>query len=341
MNNVSSKLSNTRKVYRIMVKAVGLLSGGLDSILAIRVLQDQNIHIIGVSFVTPFFGSKRAESAAKILNIDLRIINISKIHIEMLRSPKHGYGKEMNPCIDCHALMFHEAGKLMEAENADFLFSGEVLGERPMSQNFQSLMKVANDSGYKDFIVRPLSARLLPETSPEHEGKVDREMLLDISGRSRKRQVELAKHYGITEYAQPAGGCLLTDPAYSSRLRELMDKKPDFDIRDAELLAIGRHFRLDTGEKIIVGRNQSDNEMLMSLKTDDDVIIDIAEYPSPIIMIPNSGSEEAIKIAASICVLYSDSPQGDAIQVSYDYKGKSNILFTESFIKDDLEKIRI
>lgn len=324
-----------------MVKGVGLLSGGLDSILAIRVLQDQGIHIIGVSFVTPFFGSKKAKSAANILNIDLRIINISKIHIEMLRSPKHGYGKEMNPCIDCHALMFHEAGKLMEAEKADFLFSGEVLGERPMSQNFQSLMKVANESGYKESIIRPLSAKLLPETLLEHEGKVDREMLLDISGRSRKRQVELAKHYGITEYAQPAGGCLLTDPAYSRRLRELMDKKPNFDIRDAELLAIGRHFRLDTGEKIIVGRNQSDNEILMSLKTDDDVIIDIAEYPSPIIMIPDGGSEEVIKKAASICVLYSDSPKEDNIKVSYDYKGKSNILLTKSFIKDDLEKIRI
>lgn len=324
-----------------MVKGIGLLSGGLDSSLAIRVLQDQDIHIIGVSFVTPFFGSKKAESTAKMLSIDLRIINISKIHIEMLRSPKHGYGKGMNPCIDCHTLMFREAGKLMEAEKADFLFSGEVLGERPMSQNFQSLMEVANESGYKDFIIRPLSAKLLPETLPEHDGKVDRERLLDFSGRSRKRQVELAKHYGITEYSQPAGGCLLTDPAYSRRLRELMDKKQNFDIRDAELLAIGRHFRLDTGEKIIVGRNQSDNEMLMSLKTDDDVIIDITEYPSPIVMIPNGGSEKAIKKAASICVLYSDSPQEDTVQVSYHYKGRSNVLFTQPFIKDDLEKIRI
>jgi len=324
-----------------MVKGVGLLSGGLDSILAIRVLQDQGISIIGVSFVTPFFGSKKAENAAKMLNIDLRVINISSIHLEMVRSPKHGYGKEMNPCIDCHTLMFHEAGKLMETENADFLFSGEVLGERPMSQNYQSLMKVANGSGYKDFIIRPLSAKLLPETLPEHEGKVDRERLLDISGRSRKRQVELAKHYGITEYAQPAGGCLLTDPAYSRRLRELMDKNPDFDIRDAELLAIGRHFRLDTGEKIIIGRNQQDNEKLMSLRTDEDVIIDVIDYPSPIVMIPHGGSEEVMKIAASISVLYGDTPKDDMVQVIYYHKGKSNILFAQSFPKDDLDKIRI
>jgi predicted ribosome quality control (RQC) complex YloA/Tae2 family protein len=153
--------------------------------------------------------------------------------------------------------------------------------------------------------------------------------------------VELAKHYGITEYAQPAGGCLLTDPAYSKRLRELMDRNPNFDIRDAELLAIGRHFRLDTGEKIIVGRDQHDNEELMSLKTDEDVIIDVTDYPSPIVMIPHGGSEEAIRKSASICVLYSDASQDDNVRVEYDYKGNSNILLVQPFPKNDLDKIRI
>ena len=198
-----------------MVTGVGLISGGLDSVLATRVLQDQDIRIIGVSFVTPFFGSEKAEKAAAMLDIDLKVIDITKIHLEVVKYPKYGYGKGMNPCIDCHALMFHEAGKVMEEEGADFLFSGEVLGERPMSQNRQSLMIVARRSGCEKLIIRPLSAKLLPETLPEREGKVNREKLLDIEGRSRKRQMELVDHYGITEYAQPAGGCLLTVPGYA------------------------------------------------------------------------------------------------------------------------------
>lgn len=324
-----------------MVKGIGLLSGGLDSILAVKVLQAQDVSIIGVSFVTPFFGSEKAEKAEKILGIDLRVMDISVIHLAMIRSPKYGYGRGVNPCIDCHALMFREAGKLMETEGADFLFSGEVLGERPMSQNYQSLMKVGKESGYKDFIIRPLSAKLLPETLPEREGKVDREGLLNISGRSRKRQMELVKHYGITEYSQPAGGCLLTDPGYAKRLRELMDKKPDFDIRDAELLAIGRHFRLETGEKVIVGRDQNDNEKIMSLKTDDDVIIDVRDYPSPVAMIPYGGPEETIAKAASICVTYSDAPQEDKAQVDYYYKGEIHSFWVQPFSKDEIGSIRI
>jgi len=324
-----------------MVKGIGLLSGGLDSILAIKVIQEQGIYVIAVSFVTPFFGSKNAEKASKILGVELRILDISDVHLKIVRSPKYGYGKAMNPCIDCHALMFHEAGKLMEKENADFLFSGEVLGERPMSQNFRALMRVSEESGYKDYIIRPLSARLLPETLSEKQGKVDRERLLSIRGRSRKPQMELAKKYGITEYAQPAGGCLLTDPMYSRRLREIMEKQPDFDKRDAELLAIGRHFRIGSGEKIIVGRDQTDNEKLLAIKNDGDVILDVIDYPSPIAMIPNGGSEEAIMIAGSIIALYSDAPKNDKIKVIYYYKDKSNIILVSPFPKDEIDKIRI
>jgi len=324
-----------------MVKGIGLLSGGLDSILAIKVIQEQGIYVIAVSFVTPFFSSKNAEKASKILGVELRILDISDVHLKIVRSPKYGYGKAMNPCIDCHALMFHEAGKLMEKENADFLFSGEVLGERPMSQNFRALMRVSEESGYKDYIIRPLSARLLPETLPEKQGKVDRERLLSIRGRSRKPQTELAKKYGITEYAQPAGGCLLTDPMYSRRLKEIMEKQPDFDKRDAELLAIGRHFRIESGEKIIVGRDQADNEKLLAIKNDGDVTLDVIDYPSPIAMIPNGGSEKAIMIASSIIALYSDAPKNDKVKVIYYYKDKSNVILVNPFPKDEIDKIRI
>ncbi len=324
-----------------MVTGIGLISGGLDSMLAARVLMDQDIHVIGISFVTPFFGSQRAQRAAAMIDMELRIMDITELHLEIVKSPKYGYGKGMNPCIDCHALMFREAGKVMEAEGADFLFSGEVLGERPMSQNRQSLMIVAKQSGYQDFIIRPLSAKLLPETLPEREGRVDRKRLLDFSGRSRKPQIELAAHYGITEYPQPAGGCLLTEPGYSRRLRELMEHSPVLDIRDIQMLGIGRHFRLDTGEKVIVGRDQDENEKLLSLKDEEDIALRVRDYPGPITIIPHGASQEAIAKAASICVRYSDAPHSEEAVVTYCYQGRMYALTAETLPQEEIERIRI
>ena len=310
--------------------------------LAARVLKDQDIRIIGLSFVTPFFGSEKAERAAEMLDIELRVIDITQVHLEMIRSPKYGYGKGMNPCINCHALMFSEAGKVMEAEKADFLFSGEVLGERPMSQNRRSLKIVAEESGYKDLILRPLSAKLLKKTLPEREGKVDRERLLDIEGRSRKRQEKLAAYYGLTKYPQPAGGCLLTDPGYSRKLRDLMEHTSKFEVRDVQWLRVGRHFRLDTGEKVIVGRDQSENEKLLLMRGETDVVLDVENYPSPIAIIPHEASEKAIEKAASICIRYSDAPRNEKITVVY-YRDENTIhtLSTEAFSDEELERIRI
>jgi len=325
-----------------MVTGIGLISGGLDSILAARVLQDQGIRIIGVSFVTPFFGSERAEQAAEMLQMELRVMDITQMHLKMLQLPKHGYGKALNPCIDCHALMFREAGKLMEAEGADFLFSGEVLGERPMSQNRQSLGVVARESGYEDFIIRPLSALLLPETLPEREGKVDRERLLDISGRSRKPQVELAAHYGITDYPQPAGGCLLTDGGYTRKLKELMVRSPSLSGRDAWLLRVGRHFRLDTGDKVIVGRDKNDNAQILSMKDESDIVLDVKDHPSPIALIPHgTSSEESIAKAASVCVRYSDAPRNEEVAVVYNRGGKTNTVSVKAISDKELDSIRI
>jgi tRNA U34 2-thiouridine synthase MnmA/TrmU len=324
-----------------MATGIGLISGGLDSILAARVLQDQGIQIIGISFVTPFFGSERGERAAAMLDIKLKVMDITKVHLEIVRSPKHGYGREMNPCIDCHALMFREAGKVMEADDADFLFSGEVLGERPMSQNRQALRIVAKESGYEDLILRPLSAKLLQETLPERAGKVVRKRLLDIAGRSRKRQMDLAAHYGITEYAQPAGGCLLTEPGYARRLKELMEHSPELEVRDVQLLRIGRHFRIDTGEKVIVGRNQDENKKLLSMKDESDIILDVRDYPSPISIIPHGASEETIAEAASICVRYSDAPRNEKVTVTYHRGGKIYAFSTEASLDQELGRTRI
>jgi tRNA-specific 2-thiouridylase len=323
-----------------MVTGIGLLSGGLDSILATRVLQDQGIRVIGVSFVTPFFGSKRAQKAAEMLNIHLKIIDITQLHIMMLKSPKYGYGKQMNPCIDCHGLMFKEAGKIMEAEGADFLFSGEVLGERPMSQNPQALKIVAKESGYPDLLLRPLSAKLLPETRSEQEGKVDREKLLDISGRGRKRQIELAKHYGITGYAQPAGGCLLTEPTYVNRLQELMAHNKDMEIRDIQLLAVGRHFRLNTGEKVIVGRNHEDNIKLLAMKNESDIVMNVSNYPGSIVIIPRCASQEVIAKAAAICARYSDAPRNLEVNVRYSIGGREYNILAKAADDKEINSIR-
>ena len=324
-----------------MIIGVGLVSGGLDSILAVKVLQDQGIRVIGISFVTPFFGPERAKKAAEMLNFELRILDVSSVHIEMLRSPKHGYGKQMNPCIDCHALMFREAGKVMEAEGADFLFSGEVLNERPMSQTRRALKLVAKESGYSDLILRPLSAKLLPETLPELERKVDRERLLDISGRVRKRQIELAEHYGIKEYAQPAGGCLLTEPSYTNKLQELMKQSQNPEIRDFQLLVMGRHFRLDTGEKVIIGRNHEENIKLLSMKNDSDAVMNVRDYKGPVAIIPHNPSEKAIAKAASICIQYSDTPIDTEVAVVYNIGEKSFIIYAKAADKKEINAIRI
>jgi tRNA U34 2-thiouridine synthase MnmA/TrmU len=310
----------------VLIKAIGLLSGGLDSILATRLLQDQGIEILAICFKTPFFGSQKAQRAAAQLKVSLRIIDISEEHLQLVRNPKYGYGRNMNPCIDCHILMLRRAGYLLEKENFDFIFTGEVLGQRPMSQNRRVLQLVSRDSGYEGFILRPLSAKLLPETHPEKEGKVDRGRLLDISGRSRKAQFELARRYGIGSFPEPAGGCLLTDPAFSRRLRDLFAHREEPQIRDIELLQVGRHFRLDESTKVAIGRHKEENERLLELACEGDVIIKVADYPGPIALIPGGAPTSSIETAASLCVRYSDAPENTPIVVLLEKHGKEEKL---------------
>ena len=306
-----------------MTRAIGLLSGGLDSILAVRVIQNQGIEVLPVSFVTPFFDASQARRAADELGLELRVLDITEPHLAMVKNPPHGYGKNMNPCIDCHALMLNQAGKVMEKEGYAFLFTGEVMGERPMSQNKQSLWVVARDSGYPDRVLRPLSARFLEPTCPEREGLVDRERLLDISGRGRKRQIKLAKEYGLKSYPPPAGGCLLTDPAFSRRLRDLLDHDPEAEPREMQLLRIGRHLRLpprpDKGAsrsvKIIVGRTETDNNAIEGIRVPGQPLLQLVDYPGPTVLIPGEPSEEDLTLAARICARYGDAPKGKPCKV--------------------------
>jgi hypothetical protein len=295
--------------------AIGLISGGLDSILAAKIILEQGIEVIGVAFTTPFFDSHGSERAAKSLGIPLHIVDITETHLEMLRRPKHGYGSNMNPCIDCHILMLREGGRVMDGEGGDFLFTGEVLGQRPMSQNKGALDTVARESGYEGLVLRPLSAKLLPETLPEQSGKVDRERLLAIAGRSRKQQMDLAQRYHITDYLTPAGGCLLTDPAFSRRLRDLFHHQDLVQIRDIELLKIGRHLRFSPAVKVVVGRRARDNDTIARLVARGDDLLRVEAFPGPVCLIPKGGAMTVIKKAASICVRYSDAPADEEVSV--------------------------
>lgn len=314
-----------------MVRALGLLSGGLDSILAVKVLQEQGIKVTAVSFVTPFFNAKNASRFAKILNIELVLKDITEEHLKVVSSPKHGYGSGMNPCIDCHALMLKIAGDIMLEKGLDFIFTGEVLGERPMSQNKRSLQIVAEESGYADYILRPLSARLLPETKPEKESKVDRMRLLDISGRQRKIQFEMAKRYGIKNAPNPAGGCLLTDPTFSERLRDLMNKKEIPTIHDIKLLKVGRHVRLDENSKIVIGRNKDDNKTMSSMENKGYAIFSPRGVRGPHCMVPRGLAGDFLEKAIKMCASYCDAKEGEEIRFSSGYGiKKRNVKTTHS-----------
>ena len=297
------------------VRALGLCSGGLDSVLSALVLRRQGIDVEWITFETPFFSSARALKAAHITKIHISVKNITKQYLVMLKNPPCGYGKHMNPCMDCHALMFRIAGAIMKENGFDFLFSGEVLGQRPMSQTKPSLRYVEKQSGYDGYILRPLSAARLPETIPEKEGLVNRDLLLDITGRSRKPQIKLAGEFGLEDYSSPGGGCLLTDKGYSDRLRDLFDHQDICSEDELYLLKYGRHLRLDKSTKIIVGRTKKDNEKIKRYYNPAmDILIKLKDLPGPTVVMPRGGSKNVVALAASICARYSKAPTDTQVE---------------------------
>jgi len=284
--------------------------------LAGLVLKQQGLSVEWITFETPFFSAEKARNASRITGIPLMVQDITEPYLKMLKSPNCGYGKYMNPCLDCHALMFHMAGEVMQAKGFDFLFSGEVMGQRPMSQTRPSLRYVEKNSGFDGYIVRPLSAQRLEATIPEKEGLIDREALLNIAGRSRKEQIKLAKAFGITKYPAPAGGCLLTDKGYANRLRDLFAHQKDYADNELHMLRYGRHLRINSEAKIIVGRTQNDNEGLSKFyRSSQDTRIKVKNYPGPLVLIPNGAVKETVLLAASICAGYSKAPADMPVQV--------------------------
>jgi len=300
-----------------MIKAVGLFSGGLDSLLAIRLIQEQGIEVTAVSFCSPFFiandeKKKKLEETARKNRFKIEFITLGKDYLKIVKNPKHGHGKNINPCIDCHAFMIRKAKAYAKKMGAKFVFTGEVLDERPMSQNIQSLGLVEKESGLKGKLLRPLSAKLLPETEAEKKGFVDRARLLSIRGRSRKPQFELAERFGIKEFETPGGGCLLTNIEYANKLRDLFKHKRNVNENDLKLLKIGRHFRAGKN-KIIVGRNEKDNKQLLQLKHKSDLVFEAKDVMGPITLLQGKADKKAIELAASLTARYSDSDKEEVV----------------------------
>lgn len=287
------------------VKALILLSGGLDSILAVKLLLEQGIKGEAINFRTNFCGPSKARLAAKMLGVPLREIDIREEFLKVLKKPKHGYGAGMNPCIDCHALMLRKAGEIMRTEGFHFVATGEVLGERPMSQHKKALKIVEKESKLDGYLLRPLSAKLLEPTIAEKKGLVDREKLLDISGRSRKRQMELAQKFGIKDYPTPAGGCALTQEGFAKKLKELMKNKPDFMSEDVDLIRLGRHFFFE-GAQIILGRDKEENEILESAAKNDDILIELKEIVGPTALVKGDKiADSAVEKAKELIIKFS------------------------------------
>jgi len=296
------------------MKAIALISGGLDSTLAAKLIKEQGIEVIGLRFKIPFCPPRNKDFSD--IGIDIREANISDGFLEMMKNPRYGYGSQMNPCIDCKILMLCKAKEFMEQYGAKFIITGEVLGQRPMSQHKQALLNIAKRAGLEGLVLRPLSARLLPETIPEKEGWVKRDNLLSFSGRGRKQQIGLARIFGIKEYAQPAGGCLLTDPEFSKRFKDLVSHE-GLNQNNVELLKLGRHFRFSERAKLIVGRNEKENARLADLAGENDYLFMPYEIAGPTALGRGVFTDELVKLSCSITCRYCDLNGNTNIDIVY------------------------
>jgi tRNA-uridine 2-sulfurtransferase len=317
------------------MKALALLSGGLDSTLAIKVMLEQGIEIEALHFTTVFCRcdgasnscGSHAISIANRFNIKMQTINYTSSIIESVKKPRYGYGSNMNPCIDCRINMLHMARLRMDETNSSFIITGEVLGQRPMSQHLAALRLIEKNTDLEGLILRPLSAKLLEPTIPEKNKWVDREKLLSISGRSRKEQISMATLFEIKDYPCPAGGCLLTDPIFAARIKDLLLHNPNFVLNDVLLLKIGRHFRFNKNVKLVVGRDEKENQVITNLAKPHDILLEIAEYPGPVSLIRTNSllSNNEIKLACKITARYADINNLSHIQVKASVKTLTGI----------------
>lgn len=328
------------------IKAVAMLSGGLDSILAVKIMLERGIDVYSISFITPLSVSPKkgcklaARKVSEELGIPLKVKFLGKDYIELLKKPHYGYGKNMNPCIDCRISMLKQAKKYMEEIGAEFIITGEVLGERPMTQNKKAIKLIEKESGLEQRILRPLSANFFEPTIIEQKGGVKKEDLFAIEGRSRKTQINLAEKFGISDYPTPAGGCLLTDSNFAKRIRDAFEHNEDA-LKEITLLKYGRHFRLPSGAKVIVGRDEKENRIIFAFKDTSSICLEADDVPGPITLLHRSKGKMDIENAASICLRYSDSEQGKGKVTYWKEEGKKAFILVKKIEKKELEKLRI
>lgn len=339
------------------IKALALCSGGLDSTLAARIIAEQGIAVEGLfcanAFLPAHHLAPRRETSQ--LGIKLHILDISQPHLELVRRPRYGYGEQMNPCLDCRILMLKQARAYMESQGFSFLVSGEVLGQRPMSQRKDALNIVERDARVRGLLLRPLSAKKLTPTLAEKQGWIDRDKLFDFSGRSRKPQLALARKLGIKEYATPAGGCLLTDAEFARRFRDLL-QSGHFDLSDVQLLKIGRHFRYADCGKIIVGRNEQENGHLAGLAKDTDILLQMRDFNGPLTLLqpdqmeslqagaaPRECPKSFLETAAQLTARYSKAREKEKVWVDYwpERQGKKQSILIAPAGEDFITQIRI
>jgi tRNA U34 2-thiouridine synthase MnmA/TrmU len=332
-----------------MPKAVALYSGGLDSVLSVLIMQRLGVETLPVMFITDFgcSASRRSGGAGAGGNalpggLTVERHYIGEAFLELVKNPKFGHGKNMNPCVDCKALMLREAKRLMLERGADFLVTGEVLGQRPMSQRRDIFPVIEREADVAGLVVRPLCAKLLKPTIPEQRGLISRGDLYGISGRTRKPQMELAAAFGLTEYAQPAGGCVLTDPTFSSRLRDLLKGNPNPSMRAVKLLRVGRHFRGADGRLIIVGRDERDNRELECLALHGDYSLRLAlDMGSPLVLAEAETTEEGLSLAARLCARYSPARDMETVPVEITWEGGRRIMEVSPAAEAEVEGARI
>jgi len=310
--------------------AIGLYSGGLDSILAAKLIVDQGFYAILVKFVSPIFEERQSEIGD--LNhilpsgyFSFRKIEMGEDYSLLLQSPKYGYGKNVNPCLDCKIFMMKKAGQVLKEQEGAFVFTGEVVGQRPMSQRKDAMRIIERESGLNRYLLRPLSAQLLPPTIAEESGLINRDALLNISGRSRKRQIELAQKFGISDYPGPGGGCLLTDASFARRFKMILEEKNKvIQSDDLQLLKLGRHFMIRSGIRLIVGRNHSENQKILALGKKNDWIFRVIGAPGPISLGRGNLEIEDFECAASITARYSDAKAQKKIPVGFNLRKNSH-----------------
>jgi len=332
------------------MKAIALLSGGLDSTLAAKVVMEQGVGLEALNFMTLFCTCTHrgatclaSQKAVETLGIPLKVLNVSEEYLHVVKHPKHGYGRNMNPCIDCRIFMLKKAKARMEESGASFVVTGEVLGQRPMSQRRDAMRLIEKEAGLEGYILRPLSAKVLPATIPEKEGWIDREKLLRIQGRSRKPQMGLAEHYGIHDYPCPAGGCLLTDPGFAKRIKDLMSHGIDFSTNDVHLLKIGRHFRFSDGVRLVVGRNEEENQKIQTFAQGGDILLKVSHFPGPLSLLRGKPQGGDIEKAAAITAHYGKAKDSGNIEVHFKSADEDHAqsLLAPTILRGEIEKLMI